>query len=591
MYVVNSTKWDASRVVGQERLLADAWLEAVSDDCSPTCWPPLFSVVQLLRNLVSILNEIDRGTLRPYHLKHGCEELLARLDEGTWLDGQFIHDMSFLKEKLRWARDRTKETADDVRARSEALSFLKAFVNKVEASVPWKRQIESIADHTGDASTRFQVIIRAVGELTNDLMHKGHSRAHLNRWILKAIVRRAVTDNYLELFRIAPSLHDTRKGFEVLLQVASPERVIDSSVIGFSKDKPADWALDPDSVFLKDARSRYAIVQIERARDGYAAIAYARAILSRYLWSMKFHHIEFDRALSKHAAVREIGATYVNEDSQPRHLDQHTLWNSDKLEAIDPKYRNHGTFHALDRILYWIEQTRRVEPVAALISEWTALEFLFSVQELRDLDAVEQFVPAYLAPKYPRLLLVDFWKFLLHIRPSFSDDLKAQIEFRDPKRPNGRPTCNFVKLLEACLEEDATNPIRPLVSDYPLLIAKWRRVCRLKPGSTSLTEDVEKFRERLVFDIRTCYRARNTVVHDAAMTVSENLRMLQRLNWMLCTCVDQVLFMFSRNTRLSMIDLHRCTSASWHKWQEVIEDNTSACSPEQVVNPPIYFTI
>ena len=206
------------------------------------------------------------------------------------------------------------------------------------------------------------------------------------------------------------------------------------------------------------------------------------------------------------------------------------------------------------------------------------------------MDAVEKYVPAYLAPKYPRMLVLDFWKFLVHIRPEFTDELKTRLELREPRNPGGRPSCNILKLVEACHEDAGTNQIWPLIEDYPLLIAKWRRLCRLKPGEKSLIEDVERFRDRLIFDVRTCYRARNTVVHDAAMTVSENLRLLQRLNWMLCGCVDQVLFLFSRNPRLDLIDLHRCTFASWERWQSEIKDHSTPCSLEHVVDPPTYFT-
>lgn len=60
MYVLYSSKWDQTRIVGQERLLVDAWLETVSDDSNPASWSPLFSVVQLFRNLESVLSGICR---------------------------------------------------------------------------------------------------------------------------------------------------------------------------------------------------------------------------------------------------------------------------------------------------------------------------------------------------------------------------------------------------------------------------------------------------------------------------------------------------------------------------------------------------
>lgn len=330
------------------------------------------------------------------------------------------------------------------------------------------------------------------------------------------------------------------------------------------------------------------MVRVSSARDQHAAIVHARATLSRHLWSIKFHKIEFDRAISKHAAVRARGDELVFEEPHPRTLDHRLLWNHDTLEAVLDGGHNQHTYAALERILFWIEQTRRVEPVAALISEWTALEFLFTVPGLSDLDAVEKFLPAYLAINYPRWLLLDFWKFLQHTRPEFPPALVARIDIRF-KGSNSRATCNLAELLKVCLEDEATTPILSLINDYPILVAKWRRLRRLRPGDKTLAEDVDAFVQRLRFDIRTCYRARNTVVHDAAMVVSENERLLQRLNWMLCASVDQILFQFGRNPTLGIVDIHRCNHARWEKWREIIAVSSTPCEESVLVVPPNYF--
>lgn len=589
MYVVNSTKWDATRLSGQERLVVDAWLEAVSDDCDPVCWPPIFSTFQLIRNLLSILEDVVASSLKTYHVKHASEEILVRLDEGTWLDEAFPFDIPFLKEKLRWVKERTKDTADDVRARSEMASYLRAFINKVEVDQPWQWQRQLLTTKTVGTASRFQVLVRAVVDFINELMHQEHSRAHLNRWILRQVVSSSGPRTYVDMVRNAPGLFfDTRQTFEVLFQVASPVAVMDSASVRFFPTMPANWALDPTSLFLRDARSRFAVVRVTSARDRYAAIVHARAVLSRYLWSMKFHHVEFDRAISKHAAVRELGATSTYEEPHPRTLDHRSLWNHDTLESVVNGSHNLHTYAALERILYWIEQTRRVEPIAALISEWTALEFLFTVPGLSDLDAVERFLPAYLAINYPRWLLLDFWRFLQHTRPEFPPALIARIDIRSTGR-HSRATCNLTELLKVCLEDETTNPIKPLIDDYPILVAKWRRLRRLRPGDRTLAEDVDAFVQRLHFDIRTCYRARNTVVHDAAMVISENERLLQRLNWMLCASVDQILFQFGRNSAIGMVDIHRCNHARWEKWREVIGNTSTPCNESVLVEPPAYF--
>ena len=231
------------------------------------------------------------------------------------------------------------------------------------------------------------------------------------------------------------------------------------------------------------------------------------------------------------------------------------------------------------------------EPVAALISEWTAMEFLFSGQGIKPHEAVEKFVAAYLCPKFPRYVLLDFWESVWQVRPNMSNDLKTRLDVMPRANAYAVPKSNLTKLLALSLEDPATNPIADLIKDYPILKLKWDRVRRLAPGSSTLVDDVKSFGERLKFDLRTCYRARNTVVHDAATTVSESLRMLQRLNWMLCSCVDQVIFSFSTNITLSMTDIHRCTDASWNKWKQSIEDQTNLCPLEKIVDPPSYFTI
>lgn len=590
MYVVNSTKWDTTRIIGQDRLAVDAWLEAVADDCDPVCWPPVFSALQLLKNLLAILEETSRGSLRTYHITHSCDEILARFEEGTWIDKVFGFDVQFLKEKLRWVRERTKDTTDDAKAREEMGSILRAFLHKVEFAQPWRQQLDYLCDKASDSATNFQVIIRAVADLTNELMHLGHSRAHLNRWVLRQVVRNAVPQNYVDLLRGASNLaSNSPTDHEVLFHVSTPTSVVNSPFVQFCSGPITRWAVNPNSPFLSGAKARIAVVRVNTARDGHAAIVHARANLSRYLWSMRFHHMEFDRSISKHSAVREVGNTFVYEEPSPRDLDHRSLWNHANLDRVSQATHNTHTYTALQRILYWIEQTRRVEPIAAITSEWTALEFLFTIPGLSDLEAVEQFVPAYIAKSYPRWLVLDLWRFLQHIRPTFAPEIVSQIDIRQPTRPYQRATCNLAKFLDACLEDDATNQIQPLIADYPFLIAKWRRVKRLAPGKKPLKEDLDKFVQRLQFDIRTCYRTRNTVVHDAAMVVSENERLLQRLNWMLCVCVDQILFQFSRNPQLSLLDIHRCNLAGWEKWKSIVTDATNACTTSDVIDPATYF--
>src|SRR5262249_53260081 len=128
MYLVNSTKWDPARVAGQEQLLIDAWLEAVSDDSAPVWLPPLFSTRQLLRNLLAILPDVDRDVMRGYHVTDMVDEILYRLESATWIEECYKLDLALLKEKLREVRERIKDTTDDVQVRQHFGSLLRAFI-------------------------------------------------------------------------------------------------------------------------------------------------------------------------------------------------------------------------------------------------------------------------------------------------------------------------------------------------------------------------------------------------------------------------------------------------------------------------------
>lgn len=56
------------------------------------------------------------------------------------------------------------------------------------------------------------------------------------------------------------------------------------------------------------------------------------------------------------------------------------------------------------------------------------MEFLFSVQGLKDLDAVTKYVPAYLCPNFPRYVLLDFWDSLWQVKPAIPSNLRVRLE-------------------------------------------------------------------------------------------------------------------------------------------------------------------
>jgi hypothetical protein len=79
-------------------------------------------------------------------------------------------------------------------------------------------------------------------------------------------------------------------------------------------------------------------------------------------------------------------------------------------------------------------------------------------------------------------------------------------------------------------------------------------------------------------------------VHNAATQVSENERLLQRLNWMLTSSLDKVIFHFSRNPTLELADLHACYRASYLKWYERVAAIVPPfCTLDEIVSPNLFF--
>lgn len=589
MYIVNLTKWDATRIVGQEKMLADAWIEAVSDDCSHVSWPPIFSTLQLLRNLRNIIADISRGILRPYHLTHSVDEILARFEHKTWLNELFDADVKLLLEKLRWIKDQT--SSDDVgqiRSRNEIGSYLNAFISKVDSSNSLENQLSILTDLTEDSSTSFSTLIRAIHEATNDIMHYGHSRAHLIGWMIK-LVNSTSSLSYSESFRRARFLVERNLfPYEVLFHVVTPDEVTGSLDIEISSETPNGWNLDDGSPFTSRTNLKVAKVAVQ-AHDHHRAIRLAQARLTRHLWSPAFGNLKFDRNCSGHCAAKVSGEDYSKEERELRFLRRSRLINANRLNEMQGQACNEHTFSSLQRILFWIEQSNRVEPIISLISNWTALEFLFSVTEKNDLDAVVEHVPSYLVSDIPRSIVLDFWRFLIHSKVELNAGLKGAIDFQMTE--DGKKRCNLKKLFDQCLVEDAHSTILTDINDYPILVSKLKHVRKLEPGSSSLRRLLKASQKQLVFDVRTCYRARNTVVHDAADSVAENECMEQRLNWIVTGCVDSVIYHFSKNPNLSLADIHRCKDTSFGKWKKTIFDHTNLCPTQEVLEPTTFFMV
>ena len=81
------------------------------------------------------------------------------------------------------------------------------------------------------------------------------------------------------------------------------------------------------------------------------------------------------------------------------------------------------------------------------------------------------------------------------------------------------------------------------------------------------------------------------MVHDAADSIAENECLAQRLNWIVTTCVDEIIFQFERNFTLSLLDIHRCKLTSYETWKQTIFDSNNLCSYDEIVEPTNFFLV
>jgi len=602
MFVVDSKKWQGAPASGQERLLIELWLEALASDTTALYWPPICSALQTLRNLLTTLQEVDRQLLREYHVQNSAEETLERLSECGWLKENYNDDLTVLDELLVRLRDNHKapsktdeeknRNANQESIRRTVTSFLKAFLAKVGQNNPVAQQVNYVKRLSADVKTTFEILTRAVAELANDLVHLGHSRDHLHSWMVGAVLKSRDLNPILNRFDAARALGQRLDGgCEVAFIVSGPPaEVPNSDRIRFLDKIPSDFLLPSTSPFLT-TQKRIALVTVETALDRRAAADQAHRQLMRYLHSTRLDHLNFERSVAKRAAVRIVASGTTQEVHSGPGFASYELHNDDELYSMPTANRNEGTFAELDRVLYWLEQSRRWDDVGRLIALWTALEFLFSKTLRSAAASIEEFLPAYLVPNYARELLLDLWAFIEHVPDiMLPKDMETRLEVQ-ATGIGSRRKVNLVKLLELCLEPDATNPLKALIHAYPIVLRKYCRVRLLDPvpqQDMPIWRAIRRFERGVVFDLRFAFRARNTIVHDAAIQIVQMDRLIQRLNWMLCTALDTLLYQFVHNATLSMTDLHEINKQNLAKWMQRLKSGKTPMPLAEVVNSPQY---
>ena len=431
MYIVFSSKWDANRAIGQERLVVDIWLELASNDGAPIYWGYVYSAFQLLTNLKSVMLDVERDVLKDYHIKDLIDEILDRLDNETWLGHHYAPDVFFLKEQLRDVRDHL----DDSATRKRVLSILSAFLEKVGTDDTTRKQLDYLCGLAADSSTKFQVVVRAVAELTNDLLYAGYSRDRLHGWMLRNVVGAATTSNYLDLLRNAAQLTTaTAVSYRVLFHAHCPSMLTGRNDIQTHTSRPRQFQIDPTHPLAAVSRGCFAEVYVESSRDPWAAVEIARRAVRRFFNSNRLAWRDFDRSVSNYAAVLDLADMKTIGVDQIRALREHRLHNERAFYSLTSGAYHKETFSQLDRIIYWLEQSWQTEDLGALVSQWTTLEFLCSIPGKSAPEAIRTLLPVYVVPRYSRLLLLDFWKFCLLARIAFPQSTRQQLKIhsRDP---------------------------------------------------------------------------------------------------------------------------------------------------------------
>lgn len=610
MFMMESSQLNELNAKGLERFLIDFWLETIGKDTAAPYWPSMCSTLQTLKNLLSTILEVARQVVKEFHIPHSVEETLSQLDDCSWIKHTYAHDLTLVRpilEQLRTNHEATKKSAkekseespepDNLRLRNQqavratAGSILKAFLAKLERDNPIEQQIVNLQRLISDSATAFEVLHRAISELTNDLIHLGHSRDHLYGWMIRAIVKDSeFEDRLIDRFtQLATSLgKPIDGGCHVLFILNSNQDVPPTDDIQVHKALPPGYKLPTKSPF-RTTKSQIAEVNVPVAFDRRSASDQAYRHLLRYLYSTRLDHLDFDRAIGGRSVVRLDVSRDIKELVLTKQWSRFRLHNDDEFYAMPASGRNPDTHAELDRVLYWLEQSHRWDDVGQLIALWTALEFLFARTSRSAAESIQDLLPSYLVPNFARETMIDFWQHLDyatgHVMP---EPVTQHLEISIRDDGNVRMV-GLDKLLALALQPQEGNPLDQLVEPYPQLVRKLARIRQFDPTpqiDMPIRRLLSRYERQIVFDIRYAFRARNTIVHDAAIHIVQIDRLIERMQWMLSTTLDTLLFQFIHNPTLSLSELHEINAQSFKQWKKRLADQAQTVPLADIVNPP-----
>jgi len=606
------TNWDSS-LAGQkteaaEKFLIGKWLEKTHHDNQEYNSIPLYSAFQLLRNLKLSIPLILDKTVSRYNVRSIAEELLFRLSRECWLHELYPVEISHLRGKLeslvsQESSNRRKEADSTLK---DMAFLLEAFENKVIAQDPFSLQRERLATLSQSEGLDLEVFANVeatVDEFVADLLHSGHARDYLHRWMLKYVIGKSGVDietSYMRRFLNAPPLGQEHS-FVVFILSYLPLS-FSTDTLPISRTIPVEFRswrgyevaiqrfgipVENDSAAPGD---RNWLIVRNRASDYQAAIDQARDLVG-LMFDTKFNNVTFVRTLPGQQLVaqeKDSDGFFVGSFPRSSAYKQESLKNEVFFYEMERQRCNRRAFARLERALNWYHVTLQSNaPLETkLISLWTTVEYLFSMDGEKEPEIVKirRFLPPYIVLNRCRIQLLEFY----HLVRKFQIELPEGTQLVDTADPQKVILAKFLEFCYLITKQRTAFCLK--LEEEPLLLKKLSDLASLSPQASEDTTPLrffETLEQKVRFDIDSIYRTRNRLVHQAEMDMVDLNRIFRRLNCLLVTVLDQVLFRFRFNKHDSLEAFHYAFSTHYEILKNKIGENTATYS--DVAEPQLSF--
>ncbi len=579
MYLIPDKKWNLTgNEPEQSKLFFELWLEKVGFDSHFTYELPLHSCYQLLRNLQNIIPLVKQKTISPENITDIIEEILNRLEGNIWLNKFYPNEIQHIKTVLTEAK--TSSLYKDITIQNKLELILEAFLNTLQKDNIQLKQLRAVCDLAQSKQT-YTTIEKNIDEFLTDLIHAGHSKLYLHKWVVREIIEHQkdlLGQNSVEKLAGARFLGSiSTKSYSVLLKTSANARIQSTGNIKFVENKEdiPEKFLTLNLPSVNSSTSRYVIVEVGNSLDVYAAFEEAVNILTRYLSSVRFQKLSFTSPeISSSGIVLDLSSdTAIQIENVPK-LISRSIFSADKFYSIEAKSgKNQKTFDAIDKVLYWFEIAQKSPAELKFISLWTALEFLFSVPGYKTIDGIVSYLPPYFGLAYARSVLKDFDRhveFANIISPGkISSDLMKYCSNKDK-----RMHPDYTKMLSTCCDDET---IADSLSIHPILKRKFYKVRRLNPSFKTgnrftLLSDLDSIECDLILDVKRFYRTRNMLVHGAEIQDRNLDRILKRMEYMMSFIIDKLADAYYYNPNHSLTALHEVFYSSYQFYKKRIDE-------------------